>query len=97
MRVVFTEEAILSVRNIQSYLRSRNPTAAIAIGRAIRKSAEMLGEFPGLGRRQSRAGIRKLVIPRYGYLIYFKVYAEDEEVRILFIQHPKQRRKYRDT
>jgi hypothetical protein len=35
-------------------------------------------------------------VPRFGYLIYFKVYTDKGEVRILFIQHPKQRRLYRD-
>ncbi|MBV8848495.1 MAG: hypothetical protein JOZ16_02810 [Methylobacteriaceae bacterium] len=36
------------------------------------------------------------IAPRYGYLVYFKLYAEQDEARILFIQHPKQRRRLRD-
>jgi plasmid stabilization system protein ParE len=88
MKVVFTAEAILNLSDIASYLRARNPVAAKAVRRAIRKSADTLGEFPELGRKQLNADIRKLVVPRFGYLIYFKVYAEIDEVRILFIQHP---------
>jgi plasmid stabilization system protein ParE len=63
---------------------------------AIRNSAARLGEFPGLQHEQLEADIRKLVVPRFGYLIYFKVHADKGEVRILFIQHPKQRRLYHD-
>ncbi|GAC1335769.1 MAG: hypothetical protein NVSMB26_21060 [Beijerinckiaceae bacterium] len=96
MKVVFTPEAILNLRHISSYLRARNPVAAKAVRRAIRKSADTLGKFPELGRRQLNADVRKLVVPRYGYLMYFKVYADKDEVRILFIQHPKQHRDYID-
>jgi plasmid stabilization system protein ParE len=96
MKVVFPAEAILNLSDIASYLRARNPVAAKAVRRAIRKSADTLGEFPELGRKQLNADIRKLVVPRFGYLIYFKVYADKDEVRILFIQHPKRRRGYID-
>jgi plasmid stabilization system protein ParE len=85
---IFATYQLTSARKIRPQLRP--------CGHAIRKSAATLGEFPGLGHKQLEANIRKLVVPRFGYLIYFKVYADKDEVRILFIQHPKQRRLYRD-
>jgi plasmid stabilization system protein ParE len=96
MKVAYSREAIGNLRDISAYIRSQNPAAAKTVRHAIRKSAATLGEFPGLGHKQLEADIRKLVVPRFGYLIYFKVYADRDEVRILFIQHPKQRRLYRD-
>lgn len=54
MKIVFTDEAILNLRNIHSYLRERDPAAAATIGLAIRKSAEMLSEFRTLDVSRER-------------------------------------------
>ena len=97
MKVVYSPEAVRNLREISTYIRSRNPVAAEAVRHAIRKSADTLGQFPELGHRQLQAEIRKLVVPRFGYLIYYKLYTHRDEVRILFIQHSKRRREYCDA
>jgi addiction module RelE/StbE family toxin len=97
MKVAYSREALRNLRDIAAYIRSHNPTAAKTVRHAIRKSADTLGEFPALGHRQLQADIRKLVVPRFGYLIYYRVYPEQAEVRILFIRHPSRRRQHRDA
>ena len=56
-----------------------------------------LALFPAIGRPQSVEGVRKLVTPRYRYLVYYMIDDEAAEVEILTIQHPARRREYQDV
>ena len=49
-----------------------------------------------IGRPQNVGGVRKLVTPKYRYLVYYTIDEEAEEIVILTIQHPGRSREYRD-
>jgi plasmid stabilization system protein ParE len=63
---------------------------------AIYKSLQDLILFPHAGRAQRTEGVRKLVTPQYRYLIYYTVDEIADEIVILSIKHPAQRREHAD-
>lgn len=97
MKLRFTPRATRDLAEIADYLRSRNPAAAPAVRGAILRSLQNLTLFPAIGRPQNVEGVRKLVTPKFRYLVYYVVDDGAEEIVILTIQHPARRRPYRDV
>jgi len=64
---------------------------------SILRSLQNLALFPEIGRPQNVEGVRKLVTPRYRYLIYFTIDEGANEIVILTIQYPARRREYQDV
>jgi plasmid stabilization system protein ParE len=83
------------IHELADYLLARNPDAAARVRSAILRTLEIAAHFPELGRRQLTRRVRKLVVPRYGYLIYFVDPAANELI-VLRIRHGRQRRSYKD-
>jgi|SRR5689334_1691179 toxin ParE1/3/4 len=94
MRLRFTPRAVADLISIADYLRERNPQAALSVRAAILESLRLLLQFPKLGREQSVEGVRKLVTRRYGYLAYYTLDEQAEEVVILAVQHPSRDRPF---
>ena len=97
MKLRFTPRATHDLAEIAEYLRTRNPPAMLAVRAAILRSLEKLTLFPAIGRPQNVKGVRKLVTPRYRYLVYYTIDEGADEIMILTIQHPARRREYRDV
>ena len=97
MKLRFTPRATRDLAEIAEYLRTRNPSAALAVRDAILRSLQNLTVFPAIGRPQNIEGVRKLVTPKYRYLVYYMIEEEAEEIVILTIQHPSRNREYRDV
>ena len=57
-------------------------------------SLQLLAEFPAIGRRQTVEGVRKHVARKFGYLVYYSLNADSDEVAVLTIQHPSRRQPY---
>ena len=81
MKVRFTREATGDLHEISAYLRPRNARAAKSVRQAIRRSARVIGHFPEFGRAQAEDEVRKFVVPRYGYLIYYAINLSIEQSR----------------
>ena len=96
MRLRFTPRATRDLAKIAEYLRTRNPSAALAVRDAILRSLQNLTLFPAIGRPQNVEGVRKLVTPKYRYLVYYMIDEEAEEIVILTVQHSARSREYRD-
>lgn len=96
MRLRFTARAFRDLDDISDYIRVHSPYAAVRVSAAILESLETLTIFPLLGRRQSVAGVRKLVTRRYRYLAYYRVDEGSNEVIILTVQHPAHERAFDD-
>jgi len=64
---------------------------------AILEALESVVLFPQVGRRQTMEGVRKLVVRRYPYLIYYFVDESSDQVVVLYIQHASRRRTQRDA
>jgi plasmid stabilization system protein ParE len=96
MKVRLTPRAARDLADIADYIRERNPAAAQRVRAAIVESLTTLASFPHIGRRQDVEHVRKLVVRRYGYLIYYRANVTSQEIAILTIRHPSRRREYSD-
>jgi plasmid stabilization system protein ParE len=92
----FTPRTTRDLAKIAEYLRTRNPSTALAVRDAILRSLQNRTLFPAMGRSQSVERVRKLMTPRYHYLIYYTIDEGAEEIVILTIQHLARGREYRD-
>jgi plasmid stabilization system protein ParE len=96
VKLRFTPRAARDLAEIADYLRDRNPAATLAVRGAILRSLQNLTLFPAIGRSQNVEGVRKLVTPKYRYLVYYVIDDGAEEIVILTIQHAARRRAHRD-
>ena len=96
MKLRFTPRATEDLAGIADYIRQHSPGGALRVRAAILQSLGNLASFPGIGRRQTTPGVRKLVSRRYPYLVYYTVDEEADEVVILTIRHPARDRDFED-
>jgi toxin ParE1/3/4 len=94
LKLRFTPRATTDLIEIAEYIRAESPRGAQRVRSAILASVQLLADHPLIGRRQSVEGVRKLVTPRFGYLIYYSI--EAEEIAILSVQHPARDRLFSD-
>lgn len=97
MKLRFTPRALENIAAIADYIHARNPAAAQRVRAAIYESLQDIILFPHAGRLQQAEGIRKFVVRRYAYLIYYTVDDAMEEIIILNVKHSAQRREYEDA
>lgn len=93
MKVTYSPRAVADLRSIAAYLKPRSPAGAANVQAAIRRTVAPLGQFPGLGTPQNTAGVRRLVVRKYPYLVYY-VIADADEVSIVTIQHSSREREF---
>jgi toxin ParE1/3/4 len=96
MKLRFTPRAAQDLIDIADYIRAENPAAAQRVRDSILESLQLLSDFPDIGRRQTEIGVRKHVTRKYGYLVYYSVDVEMNELAILTIRHPARDRSYSD-
>jgi toxin ParE1/3/4 len=80
VKLRFTPRATRDLAEIAEYLRTRNPSSALAVKDAILRSLQNLTLFPAIGRPQDVQGVRKLVTPKYRYLVYYMIDEVAEEI-----------------
>jgi len=73
MKLRFTARAIADLIEIADYIHERNPLAARRVRAAIYDSLATLVLFPHVGRKQRTEGVRKFVVRKYRYLVYYTV------------------------
>jgi addiction module RelE/StbE family toxin len=83
MRVVWTEQAISDLSEIETYIARDKPQAAERVAAHLVSSVEHLAEFPQLGRAGRRPGTRELIIPPY--VITYRL--RPERLEILSVWH----------
>jgi plasmid stabilization system protein ParE len=96
MKLQFTPRAAENIAAIGDYVRAHNPDAARRVRAAIYESLQDLILFPHVGRLQQTEGVRKFITRKYAYLVYYKVDDAAEEVIVLNVKHPAQRREHED-
>ncbi len=74
-----------------------NPKATVTVRSAISASFRLLGLYPEIGRLQQDRSLRKLVVPRFGYLIYYRVDRKAGVVAIVTIRHASRAREFDDA
>ncbi len=89
MRVIFSPEAQVDLRRIQSYISRDNPSAAARTARRLIEACDGLEFFPERGRHGKQPGARELTTAP-PYLIVYRV--RPDIVQILRIWHGRQDR-----
>jgi toxin ParE1/3/4 len=97
VRLRFSPRATQHLAEIGSYIRERNPRAAVRVRAAILETLQMLTRFPRAGRAQTVEGVRKIVTRRYAYIVYYSVEDTAQEISIITILHPARERPYSDV
>ncbi len=96
MKLRLAPRAAQDLASIADYIRTRNPSAAQHVRATIFQTLQNLILFPRAGQEQTIGGVRKLVTPRYSYLIYYTVDEAADEIVVVAIQHPARQREYED-
>lgn len=86
MKLRLTQRALGDLGRIERYLRARNPGGAHRVGSAIQAGLQLLASYPGSGGERS-GGIRRLALPRYPYLIFYRIDASAAQIEVLTIRH----------
>ena len=89
MRVRYTPRARSDLEAILRYIDERNPRGAKNVKRALKKTLELIGEFPESGRVSGEEDVRVLPAGRYPYLIYWTI--EASEVWLVHIRDGRRR------
>ncbi len=97
MKLRFTRRAAEDLTEIADYLHERSPAAARRVRAAIYAGLETLLLFPYVGRPQSVVAVRKLVTPKYAYLVYYTVDESADEIVVLAVKPPARERDYEDA
>lgn len=71
MRVGWSAEARIHLREIQHHIALENPGAALSVVAAIRGCIEHLRAHPMLGRAAEGSMVRVVTVPRTPYRIYY--------------------------
>ena len=85
MKLRYTDYARDNLVKIRSYIAQHNPQAANRVINHIHQQAQLLSDYPSLGKQGRCEGTRELVISLYPYIVAYRVYSE--EVQILAIIH----------
>lgn len=96
MRLRFSRRAIRDLAEIGDYIHERNPGGAVRVRAAILKTLQVLSHSPRAGRAQAVEGVRKIVVPRHTYIVYYSVNDAAQEVGIITILHAARQRPYSD-
>ena len=89
MRVRLTPRARGDLEDILTFIDERNPAGARNVKRTIRKTVDLIGQYPQSGRPSGEQGTRVVAAGRYPYLVYWSV--EAGEVWIVHIRDGRRR------
>ena len=97
MKVRYSALAARDIVEIADFIRAHSPRGSRAVRAAIQEAVAILAAHPDLGRRLDIEPVRRFVEPAFGYLIYYDLDRDHDELRILRIAHPSRRRLFGDS
>lgn len=89
-RVLYGAQARADIAAIHAYVAERKPGRRAAGRRRHPAHGRAAGRAPLLGRPDPQGFGRVLVVPRFGYLVFYRVAGETVEIR--YILHPSRDR-----
>ena len=92
MKARYTPRAVADLVEIADYIRQFSPASSRKVRDEIQRAIAMLERFPFSGPRTNVDSVRKVVVRRYPYIVYYAVEARD--VVILTIQHGARRQPF---
>ena len=97
MRLLYTARAIQDLTEIADYLIARSPVGAERVRTAILLTLQTVVDLPNAGRRQTADAVRKIVVRRYPYLVYYRIDEDAAEIVVLTVRHSARRLAFHDT
>lgn len=91
MKVRLAPRALQDLDRIAAYIRTHHGAAAIRVRDEIQACFDLIANHPEAGRRVQR-GTRRLVVPRYPYVIIYRLDLSGPAAVIVTIRHAKRRR-----
>jgi plasmid stabilization system protein ParE len=90
-QVVYSENALVNLERILTFLARNEPAVGLAAVDAIQDAVDALAHHPLIGRPVTRE-IRELVISfgRTGYVALYRFVPARAEVRVLAIRHQRE-------
>jgi toxin ParE1/3/4 len=85
MRIRWTEGADGNLDQVEEYIARDNPPAAVATVNKIIEAAQMLTDYPTIGKRGRERGTRELVVAGLPFIIIYVV--QPEELIVLRVLH----------
>ena len=85
MKLRYTAYARDNLIKIRNYISQHNPQAANRVISHIRQQAQLLSDYPNLGKKGRCEGTREFVINLYPYIMAYRIHSD--EVQILAIIH----------
>ena len=85
MRIRWTEGADGNLDQVEEYIAQDNPPAAVATVNKIIEAAQMLADYPTIGKRGREHGTRELVVAGLPYIVIYAL--QCEELVILRVLH----------
>jgi len=85
MKIRWTEGANNNLDHVEEYIAQDNPPAAVTTVIKIIETAQMLADYPTVGKRGRERGTRELVVAGLPYIVIYTV--QREELVILRVLH----------
>ncbi len=85
MRIRWTEGANGNLDQVEVYIAQDNPPAAVATVNKIIEAAQMLADYPTIGKRGRERNTRELVVAGLPYIVIYAV--QPGELVILRVLH----------
>lgn len=92
MRLRYSAEAISQIRDILSYIRNRDETAAKRVAARLEAAARRITHFQQIGRPGTDPGTREWVLPGLPYILVYEIDEPADEVVIIAVFHSAQDR-----
>jgi len=77
MRIRWTEGSVGNLDQVEEFIARDNPPAAVAAVRKIIEVAQMLADYPTMGKRGRERGTRELVVAGLPFIIIYAVHREE--------------------
>lgn len=90
MRVVWTENAISHLIEVQRFIELDKPEAALKLAQRILTFVERLAQHPYLGRPGRDPETRELIVPGTPYIILYRIVRQ--RLEILAVHHAARNR-----
>lgn len=91
MKLTWRRGAFLQLQRIYEYIAKDNPSAARKVVQRIEATAADLGAHPWLGEEAGSPNYRTKVVPDYPYRIFYRVFPQKGEVRIVRVRDTRRR------
>lgn len=90
MRVVWLPRALKDREKQIAYIATHSPTNAVEQGDRIQNQANLLADYPEMGRIGRKPRTRELVVNRTPFVLVYRVRATARRVEILRVLHGAQ-------